>query len=261
MSNQPLPERVDFHVVIPAFKESDRLPPYLSDLAGCLAGKEYRTAILVVDDGSGPQEQGTLRDVIAAAQKTTDVILNPLLLQRNRGKGFAIRAGWRADPTARWLAFADADGATPAREVVRVFDSVYRTDDMQRCYFGARVRMLGRSVRRPWPRHVVSRVYGTLVGLLINEAVYDSQCGFKIVPGPAFATIGLLLQEDRFAFDSELIAALSEAGYSLEEIPVDWRDVPGSKISFFRDSTRMVTSLFAIHKRQKRGAYRPRALP
>lgn len=252
---------IDFHLVIPAFKESGRLPPYLSDLAGQLKGKDYRTTILVVDDGSGPQEQARLREVIGRLQPTSDLILDPLFLERNMGKGYAVRRGWQAGKSAKWLAFADADGATPAYDVARVFDSVYRDNDARRSYFGVRVRMLGRAVKRPILRHTISRMYAGLVGMLINDHVYDSQCGFKLLSGEAFAAIGDLLQENRFAFDSELIAALSEAGYPLEEVPVDWKDIPGTKLSFFRDSTRMVTSLFAIHKRLRSGGYRATANP
>ena len=256
MSGQPAGSCVDFHLVIPAFKESGRLPSYLSDLLGQLSGKDYRTRILVVDDGSGRQEQARLREAIGRLGAKSDLIPEPLFLERNMGKGYAVRAGWLAGDGARWLSFADADGATPASEVARVFDLICRNGDPRRCYFGARIRMLGRAVKRPMSRHATSRLYASLVGALINEYVYDSQCGFKVLPGEAFARIASSLVENRFAFDSELIAALSEAGYVLEEIPVDWKDVPGSKLSFFKDSIRMVRSLFVIHKRLRSGEYR-----
>lgn len=248
--------RVDFHLVIPAYKESGRLPSFLRELLGQLTAKDYRTRILVVDDGSGAEEQARLREIVSALQQTTDLILDPLLLQQNMGKGYAVRAGWLAGGGARWMAFADADGATPASEIARVFDEIYRIGDPRRCYFGARVRMLGRAVRRPLSRHIISRMYAILVGILINESTYDSQCGFKVLSGEGFAAIAGVLRENRFAFDSELIAALSEAGYPLEEVPVDWKDIPGTTLSFFKDSVRMVTSLLEIHRRLRSGGYR-----
>jgi len=137
-----------------------------------------------------------------------------------------------------------------------VFDAIHRANDPRRCYFGCRVKMLGRSVDRQWKRHVIGRLYATLVGILIDEGIYDSQCGFKVIPADAFAAVADLLREDRFAFDSELVAALSESGYPLEEIPIDWRDVPGSKVSLIRDSPPMVRSLFVIKSRKKAGSYK-----
>lgn len=255
LSDQKFPNTVDFHLVIPCFQESRRLPAYLTDLIELLRKQVYRSSILVVDDGSGPSEQARLAEIMSVVGGVRDVAVDSLCLERNMGKGYAIRQGWQARTAARWLAFADADGATPAYEVVRVFDTIYRSNDVRRCYLGSRIRMLGRSVDRRWGRHVVGRVYATLVGFAINESIYDSQCGFKVIPGDAFAIIGGMLRENRFAFDSELITALSEAGYLLEEVPIDWKDVPGSKVSLMKDSARMVGSLLLIQNRKKAGSY------
>jgi dolichyl-phosphate beta-glucosyltransferase len=247
---------VDFHLVIPCFEESGRLPGYLNDLIAALRKQVYRTSILVVDDGSGPGEREKLKTIVSSAGDTHEVTVACLRLERNMGKGYAVRRGWEAGTAARWLAFADADGATPAYEVVRIFDAIHRSNDVGRCYLGSRVRMLGRSVERRWERHLIGRMYATLVGLAISESVYDSQCGFKIIPGEAFATIAGVLRENRFAFDSELITALSEAGYRLEEVPIDWKDIAGSKVSLIKDSARMVGSLVLIQNRKKAGSYR-----
>jgi dolichyl-phosphate beta-glucosyltransferase len=250
---------VDFHLVIPSYRESARLPSYLDDLIPLLARQPYWTRILIVDDGSGAEERKQL-DAIVAATGAPPAIIAASHLERNMGKGYAVRHGWKAAQNARWLAFADADGATPAREVARVFDAIYRTNDPRRCYFGSRVRMLGRSVDRHWKRHAIGRLYATLVGMMINEGIYDAQCGFKVIPADAFAAVADLLWEDRFAFDSELVAALSDAGYPLEEIAVDWNDVPGSKVSVVKESLRMTVSLLFISSRKRRGLYRSRRL-
>lgn len=256
MPEPPQPTPATFHLVIPCFEESVRLPSYLKDLVSLLKDKEYRTSILIVDDGSSQRERTRLASVMGEIGTTRNPTIDALYLERNMGKGYAVRQGWHAGQSAQWVAFADADGATPAYEVARVFDTIFRTGDLRRCYLGCRVRMLGRSVHRHWKRHITGRLYATLVGILVDDSVYDSQCGFKVIPGQAFAVISDVLRENRFAFDSELIAALSDAGYPLEEIPVDWVDVPGSKVSLLKDSVRMVASLFLIQRRKRSGGYR-----
>ena len=60
-NNHPLPL---FHLVIPCYEESKRLPSYLSELASMLKTKEYRTNILVVDDGSSEAERNKLCDMV-----------------------------------------------------------------------------------------------------------------------------------------------------------------------------------------------------
>jgi dolichyl-phosphate beta-glucosyltransferase len=250
MAIDPLP--VDFHLVIPCFEESRRLPEYLDSLSACLEEQAFQSRILIVDDGSSQEDRKKLDPIIRALQKRHRLILDPLYLERNYGKGYAVRAGWNTGQGAKWLAFVDADGATPEQEVVRIFNFIERKDDDSTCYLGSRVRMLGYSVERGWKRHLIGRVYATLVGVLINQSVYDTQCGFKIISQRAFSAIGPILEENRFAFDSELIAALADARFKLQEIPLDWRDVAGSKVSFIRDPLKMVISLFEIQKRRKK---------
>jgi dolichyl-phosphate beta-glucosyltransferase len=54
--------------------------------------------------------------------------------------------------------------------------------------------------------------------------------------------------------------ALSECGYPIEEVPIDWQHIPGSKVSPLKDSVRMVNSLLVIRKRRRAGAYKNAAL-
>jgi glycosyltransferase involved in cell wall biosynthesis len=249
---------VDFHLVVPCFEESQRLPTYLSDLVRCLGDRPYRTRLLVVDDGSGTEEQQRLRASVRQFADSRNPVVAVDALPRNMGKGYAVRHGWTlATNGSRWLAFADADGATPAYEVARVFDIAYANADERRCYFGARVRMLGRTIHRRRQRHVIGRIYATMVSLLVDDDVYDSQCGFKVIPAEAFTRIAGALRENRFAFDCELIAALEGAGYRMDELPIDWTDVPGSKVSMVKDPVRMAFALWKIYDRKKRGSYRP----
>lgn len=242
-----------FLLVIPAFEESTRLPAYLEELAREIEKQSsFSARILVVDDGSRQLEQEALARAVRETAISHPCILNPLLLSVNVGKGGAIMAGWDSDHTAKWLCFADADGATPAREIMRVFQLVVGQTHRRDSYFASRVKLLGRDVRRKSSRHLMGRVYATLVGMLIHPGVYDSQCGFKIVSEEAFRLVKDVLTEKRFAFDVELLAALIDAEMSIEEVPIDWTDIPGSKVSFVKDTIRMFVSLLRIRtKRQQ----------
>ena len=248
-----------FHLVIPAFEESARLPAYLGELARELEALEFPVRILVVDDGSSASERDALARVVNDLASRHPSILPPLLLAKNQGKGGAILAGWSAGHAANWFGFADADGATPAREVARVLKRAAEGAGSPECFFASRIKLLGRCVERKMSRHFMGRVYATLVGSLIHSGVYDSQCGFKIISARAFAVIREVVSEKRFAFDVDLLAALVDAGISIEEIPIDWKDVPGSKVSFVKDTVRMFVSLLRIRaKRKERRAVAPR---
>jgi hypothetical protein len=110
----------------------------------------------------------------------------------------------------------------------------------------SRVKMLGRCVVRNSKRHIVGRSFATLTSAMIGMSIYDSQCGCKFFRKKCYETVKPLLSENRFGFDIELLFHILRRGFRLEEFPVDWFDVPGSKVSLFKDSWLMFRTLLKI---------------
>ena len=242
----------DFFLVIPAYREARRLPLFLRELGRVLSSAPFTTEILIVDDGSPRKEQQELHDQLNIGTFGSCRILEPLLLPQNGGKGRAIIEGWRRAQETAWLAFVDADGGTPAREVLRLFDLAARTgDDPPPCYWGSRVRMLGRRTDRSQLRYLTGRAFANLVSGLIRVPVYDCQCGFKLVPAIHYQRIAPLLREPRYCFDVELLLALRHAAAPVLEVPVDWTDVPGSHVRLFRDGPAMIARVLSIRRRAR----------
>ena len=238
-------------LVIPAFRESLRLPLYLEALASAVKLCHPAIDIMVVDDGSGDSEQKHLIKIIRSLRDSHSFILEPLLLPKNLGKGGAILAGWDMGlDKYDYLGFVDADGAIPSSEVLTLANQMISSSPT-RSLFGSRIKMLGRRIERGWSRHFSGRVFAFLVGLLIESEIYDSQCGLKFVPTDHFRDIRSFLKGRRFAFDVELTAALRKASHPIEEAPINWSDVPGSKVSLFRDTFRMLSDTLQIRKEMK----------
>jgi dolichyl-phosphate beta-glucosyltransferase len=231
-------------LVIPCFRESGRIGPFLQDLQKELAG-DANVRVQVVDDGSGPEEAERLREIIDAA-RTQWPALRPLLqLPANQGKGGAVYAGWAANEGEDWLAFVDADGACSAQEVKRLLST--RGNG---ALFASRVMILGRSIRRHFYRHLLGRVFATIVSELLHIPVYDSQCGLKLVPRAAWEKVRPKLRLHGFSFDVELLCALLDAGCPVIEVPIDWHEVPGGKVRILSDSWRMFRDVLSIRQRR-----------
>ena len=174
-------------------------------------------------------------------------MLSFLELPKNVGKGGAILAGWRSVAPADFYLFVDSDGAVPAAEVTRlIHQALQRGEPVS--LFASRVKMLGKTVQRSALRHCTGRLFASFVGYYINPNIYDSQCGLKLLPGAHFQRIDKYLLGNRFAFDVELLAAASSHALKVEEAPIDWMDVAGSKVSLIRDTARMARSVYAIHR-------------
>ncbi|HCN76513.1 MAG TPA: hypothetical protein DIT13_04855 [Verrucomicrobiales bacterium] len=240
------------HLVVPCFRESARLPRFLPQL--CAEMDEIAgVSVLVVDDGSGDSEAAATRKVVEDLRGRHACLLPLMELPENLGKGGAVYAGWAAHEGAEWLGFVDADGSCGALEAARLARMAMTDCASPSALFASRVKMLGRRVERLFKRHLLGRVYATLVSELLRIPVYDSQCGLKLVPRAAYEKAAGHLQVHGFAFDVELMAALLDAGCPVAEAPIDWRETPGGKVSLLRDSWRMALDVWRIRRRRANG--------
>jgi len=247
-------------LAIPHYNDTQRLEPFLGDLLEMLPP---RFEIVVSDDGSRPEERKRLSALVEAQRQAAGEdrakLHLPLFAAANTGKGGAIQRAWSAFHSQDLVAFADADGAVSASEILRA-EVFMRTERMRvDAHMASRVKMLGRCVDRRLGRHLFGRVFATLVSELSGIPVYDSQCGLKILNRNALMTILPHLTVQGFAFDVELLFLLRKAGLAVQEFPVDWTDIPGSKVCLLKDSFRMAFQVHAIkHRLELLGPITPR---
>ncbi|HEU4370006.1 MAG TPA: dolichyl-phosphate beta-glucosyltransferase [Methylomirabilota bacterium] len=226
---------IRYSIVIPAFNEAHRLPPYLEEVAEFFDGRGEPYEVLVVDDGS---TDGTVAAVRALAERHPAVRL--LLLGRNRGKGAAVRAGMLAASGALRL-FTDADGATPITELKRLEAALAAGADV---VIGSRVLVdPAVSVRARPHRVAAGRVFNWLVARLGLRGVADSQCGFKLFTGSAARALCGALRTEGFAFDVELLLRAQAAGCRIAEVAVNWADQEGSKVGVLRSGPGMLVQI------------------
>jgi len=250
-------------LVVPAFRESHRLPALLEALVEeSTAAEAPALELVVVDDGSGAEE----RERVRAAVEATAAALAARGPHRarfraapvNRGKGAAIRLGWEdAHPASAWLGFLDADGAVSAREAWRLVRMLERVEGELDVLAGTRMLMAGHAIRRSLRRHLQGRVFATLVELTFHLGFYDTQCGLKLFRASLLRPLLPRLREDRWLLDVEVLAFLQRAGARMREEPIDWADPGGSKMVPGLDALRMAAGLRRIQRRLEPATARP----
>jgi dolichyl-phosphate beta-glucosyltransferase len=230
----PAPARPTCLLVIPFYQDAARFQPFLREL---LVALPPSFSLRVVDDGSGIEHRRQLQELISHAPAHPDraALLPPRHLPANQGKGAAVRAGWHDYAAYDLVGFVDADGAVCAREILRLYDYFCVQPETVDAVIASRVKILGRHIDRRLSRHLIGRVFATIVSLASRLPVYDSQCGYKLLKSRALGQVLPRLWSNRFAFDVELIMELAATGAVIHEFPVDWIDQPGSKVKVWRN--------------------------
>lgn len=248
-------------VVVPCFNEAERLDPQaFIDFARTRAA-----ALLLVDDGSRDRTFDVLMQIRNAAPHG---IITVARLEKNSGKAEAVRYGLaRAlEHGAPIVGYADADLSTPFAELSRLLEPVQR--GAADIVLGSRVALLGAHIERTRARHYLGRVFATVASLILDLAVYDTQCGAKFFRDCSSLRSALAAPfSSSWAFDVELLGRLLLGGPGapavlaerIIEVPLrEWRDVRGSHLKS-RDMARAAVDLVRIRRAlidwQKRTAH------
>jgi dolichyl-phosphate beta-glucosyltransferase len=250
---------IELSLIIPAYNEESRLPRMLDEAQHYLQ-RQYPGAheILVVDDGSRDRTYDTAVKAVGAERV--------LRMDRNSGKGAAVRRGMLA-ATGRLRLYADADGATPIADESRLRAAIDRGADIaigsraadSRVRIGLR-RQAGfrppngaadATVHALPHRFLMGRVFTAFVRAVLGLSFKDTQCGFKMFRDEAALAVFSETVIDGFAFDVEVVYKAHLLGLRVEEVPVNWHDVRGGKVSLAIDPWLMLWDIARIRAQRR----------
>jgi dolichyl-phosphate beta-glucosyltransferase len=107
-----------------------------------------------------------------------------------------------------------------------------------------------------WGRRFISRLFNYLVQRL-TPTIADTQCGFKLIPSGFARQAAQVMTVDGFAFDVELLHIARLNQIPVLEVPVRWKDQPGSKVRVVQDGIQASMSLVRIEWHSMQGHYKP----
>lgn len=250
-SNEPI-----VTLVIPCYNEARRLdvPAFTS-----FAAANTDVSFLFVDDGS----TDATHSVVARMVDANPAQFQLKRLPSNGGKAAAVRAGIldALGQPGSIVGYWDADLAAPLEELPGMRQILDERPDVH-IVTGARVNLLGRSVRRNLVRHWLGRVFATIAAGVLRLPIYDTQCGAKIFRVQSW-TSDVFAEpfQTSWVFDVEILARVasdpiaSRAGNARSiicECPLaTWTETEGSKLRG-RDAVRAVIDLGRIYRRYLR---------
>ncbi len=214
-------------VVMPVYRLPDAIEGNLDLVASCLDAGGFAYELVPVDDGSA---DGTADALRRAAAKRPDVV-RPVLLERNAGKGNALREGFKASK-GEFVLLLDGDLDLDPSWLPGFFRSM--RDDGADVVVGSKRHPLS-SVQYPWHRRLASAVYFGLVRLSIGLPVTDTQTGMKLFRRRHLGDALDRMLVKTYAFDLELLAIAFGRGAKVSEAPVRIRF--GQKFGALRAQT------------------------
>jgi len=216
-------EKIQLSIIIPAYKEGDRIGGNLLEIKEYLEGKQMSYEILVVVDGS-PDNTAELARGYGEQIENLHVIDN----KQNHGKGFVVRQGL-LEAKGEYRVFLDADGSTSITHMDRALkllddgaDVVVGSRDIDGAYI---------QIHQPRHREIMGDMGNWLIRIVLGLWSYpDTQCGFKVLRSEAAEIIASQMVVDRFGFDFELIVLAEKMGFNVVQMPVRWMNEEGSTV-------------------------------
>jgi hypothetical protein len=237
-------EPIELSIVIPAFNEAARMAQGLDQLSASINRGELGldvVEVLVVDDGSTDHTSVEVERKLASFAH-----LRVIRFSENVGKGAAVRAGVAA-ATGAVIAFMDADMAVKPSMLPSLLVELAGTQ----MAIGSRALPESSTEDTTLGRVVLGRTFNRIVSVVTGLPIRDTQCGFKAFRSPIARILFHYSHVNRFAFDVDLLVTARRFGMDVAEVPVHWRQVPGSHLRLLSDPFSMTADMLNVRWRRR----------
>ncbi|MEM3112796.1 MAG: glycosyltransferase [Candidatus Pacearchaeota archaeon] len=214
-------------LIVPAYNEERRIGRMLDEYSNFIIKNNVKCHILIVVNNTKDNTIG----VIKTYQNKYHFIEYINLVKG--GKGYAILEGIKYSLKKyklKFIGFVDADLSTRPEDFFYLYNELiknYNTSGViaSRWLKNSKTeRSLGKLIR--------SKGFNFLVRSLFLFNYRDTQCGAKLFKREVFEKIIGEVKSMEWAFDVDILYLCKKHGFRIKELPTNWVDKEGSKISF-----------------------------
>ncbi len=232
-------------IIIPAHNEEERLPPSLQQVKQFVDVQKFPVEVIVVENGSYD------RTFEVASNFQSVMPCLRVMQEKKPGKGLAVRAGMLA-ATGTYRIFCDADFSMPVEEISKFIPADGQTYDVA---IASRELPASKRINEPEYRHLIGRIFNSMVRWSVLPGLQDTQCGFKAFRGEVADQVFQIQTLVGWSFDAEVLVIARQNGYKILEVPITWHYKAGTRLHIIKDSLKMAIDLLTIRRNARQGIY------
>jgi dolichol-phosphate mannosyltransferase len=222
-------------VIIPCYNEMATLQRCIANVTN-IASDSLTLEIIIVDDYS-KDESLSIANKLAAQHQGIRVLQHP----HNMGKGAAIRSGI-SEASGDFIAIQDADLEYDPQDLLRLVEPL--AAGKADVVIGSRFLSSGaHRVLYFW--HSAGNKFLTLLSNMLTDLnLTDMECGYKVFRREALKDI--VIEENRFGFEPEIVAKMSNKGLRIYEMAVSYhgRTYSEGKKTTWKDGFKAIYCIF-----------------
>ncbi|MEW5802994.1 MAG: glycosyltransferase [bacterium] len=239
--NSPDPD-IFLSVVIPAFHEQDRIDDTLSAVKDYLQIQEFNSEIMVVDGGNYDRTTEIIKSlgryIYDFKEQRSTMVARSI---RNLGQGFSLaRSILKA--RGKYILCTDEDLSTPISEIEKLWPHVRNGTDIVLTFPKSRTVQMSRSLKGKCVEYAVRAI----ARLMAIRGIQYRQCTFKLLDQDSAKSIARAQKIYNSSFDIEQLYLAHALGFSIKEVPVEWRPPERNKVSSPNDPVRLLLDIFEI---------------
>ncbi len=239
---------MDISVVIPAFNEENKIGHDVEAAAAFIEKEHLSGEVIVVDDGSADRTAEEARN----AAVPSGIERNIIRLEKNRGKGFAVKTGILASQGDVVL-FADSGACIPFANALPQIERI-RSGELDIAMASRRLKGTVIHRNRSLMRRVLSALFRLAARVVtgVPGRFSDTQCGFKVYRGERARELFAECMTAGFLFELEVLLRALKKRCRIEEFPVEWTCDLDTRLRPGNHAAGVARELFSIRSMMKK---------
>ncbi|GHV24375.1 hypothetical protein FACS189498_1440 [Spirochaetia bacterium] len=201
-------------LIIPCYNEEKTIADCINRVLRIAGGQDFSLEIIVVDDASRDNSAAIVEKIAAANPK-----IRFLRHEKNRGKGAALKTGL-LHASGDYVGIQDADTEYNPAEYIAMLEPLL--DGRADVVYGSRyLRPDTRRVLYFWHTWM-NKTLTAVSNMFTNLDITDMETCYKLFRRETIRKIAPLLKEERFGFEPEVTALVSQGGYRVYECAISY---------------------------------------